>query len=75
LVGCNLAGNNAYFVRKDLLNDRVKELSAEKAFKESKFRESRHIDHSLSFLGGKDRLALIKGLDVFNVLDNKIEKL
>jgi hypothetical protein len=75
LVGCNLAGNNAYFVREDLLNDRVKELSAEKAFKESKFRESRHIDHSLSFLGGKDRLALIKGLDVFNVLENKIEKL
>lgn len=75
LVGCNLAGNNAYFVRKDLLNDRVKEISVEKAFKVSQFRESRDIDHRLSFLGGKDRLALIKGLDVLNVIDNSIEKL
>ena len=26
LIGCNLAGNNAYFLRKDLLNEKVKEL-------------------------------------------------
>lgn len=75
LVGCNLAGNNAYFVRKDLLNNHIKELSIELAFKESKFRESRNIDQSMSFLSGKARLECIKGLDVINVIENKLEKL
>ncbi len=75
LVGCNLAGNNAYFVRKDLLNEKVKELSIDKAYKESKFRESRNKDYSLSYLSGKERLEQIKGLEVLNIETNQIEKL
>ncbi|MEO6188055.1 MAG: FkbM family methyltransferase, partial [Ginsengibacter sp.] len=75
LVGCTLAGNNAFFVRKDLLNEKVKRLSVEEAFKESKFRESRNQDYSLSFLSGEERLETIKGLEVINVLTNEKEKL
>ena len=75
LVGCNLAGNNAYFVKNSLLNDKVKELSVEEAFKESKFRESRNKDYSLSYLAGKERLEMIKGLEVMNVMTNEMEKL
>jgi hypothetical protein len=75
LVGCNLAGNNAYFVRKDLLNEKVKELSIDKAYKESKFRESRNKDYSLSYIAGKERLELIKGLQVLNTETNQLEKL
>jgi len=75
LVGCTLAGNNAYFVRKDLLNESVKELSIEEAYKESKFRESRNKDFSLSFISGNDRLDILKGLDVINIETNKKEKL
>ena len=41
LVTCNSAGNNAFFVKKNLLNDKVKELSIKEAFQERKFRESR----------------------------------
>ena len=33
-VCCNKAGNNAFFVKKELLNDRVKEQSIEKGFYE-----------------------------------------
>ena len=38
LVTCNSAGNNAFFVKKNLLNDKVKELSIKEAFQERKFR-------------------------------------
>lgn len=67
LVGTNSAGNNAFFVRNDLLNDRLEVLSVEQAFRPSKFRESFDAEGQLSYLRGDDRLALIKGLSVLNV--------
>ena len=75
LVGCNIAGSNAFFVRKDLLNEKVKELTPEIAFKESQTRESRDTDYSLSFIAGNERLELIKGLEVINILTETKEKL
>lgn len=75
LIGCNNAGNNAYFLRRDLLNDKITEVSVEQGYIESKYRESRNQDYSLSYLAGKERLKLIKGLDVLNVITNQIEKL
>jgi hypothetical protein len=74
-VGCNLAGNNAYFIQRSLLNEKVKEVPVAQGFKESKFRESRNKDYSFSYLAGKDRLEMIKGMDVINVLTNENEKL
>jgi hypothetical protein len=75
LIGCNRAGNNAYFVRKSLLNERIRELSIDEAFIESKFRESRNKDYSLSYLAGKERYEMIKGLKVLNVISNELELL
>lgn len=75
LICCNLAGNNAYFVRKDLLNAKIKELTIEQAYKESRHRESRNKDYSLSYLIGKERLNIIKGLNVMNVISDEVEKL
>jgi hypothetical protein len=75
LVGCNNAGNNAYFVRKDLLNNIISEVSHELAFKESKYRESRDLHGNLTYISGKNRISQICGLDVLNVLNNNIEKL
>lgn len=75
LVGCSLAGNNAFFVRKDLVNNKVKAVSIESAFKESLFREGRKQDLSLSFLNGKKRLEAIDGLEVINVLTGEVEVL
>ena len=75
LIGCNLAGVNAYFLKNSLLNDKVKELSIDEAFKVSKFRDSRNKDYSLSYLEGKERIDMIKGLEVINVKTNKKEKL
>ena len=75
LVCCNLAGNNAYFVRKDLLNSVIKEKTVEEAFVLSKFREGRNKDYTLSFLDGEERYEAIKGMDVINIVTNEIEKL
>jgi hypothetical protein len=74
-IGCTSAGNNAYFVRKDKLNDIVRETSIESGFVSSMFRESRDSEGRLTYLTGRDRLEVIKGLPVFNVVTNQIEKL
>ena len=75
LIGGDLVGNNAFFVRQDLLNEKVKEVSVKSAYKESLFRESRNKDYSVSLLKGNERLELIKGLEVINVITNEKEKL
>lgn len=75
LVGSNLAGNNAYFIRRDLLNDKVKGVPLHKAFKNSKFRESRNEDFTLSCLSGSERYKLIQGMDVLNIETNELESL
>jgi hypothetical protein len=75
LVGCCDSGVNAFFVRKDLLNDKVRKLSVLDAYKEDKSRQSRNPKGKFSFFTGDERLSIIKGLNVVNVLTNKIEKL
>lgn len=67
LVGTNVAGNNAFFVRRDLLNDVVAEIPLEVAFKASKYRESRNQAGKLSFISGDSRLDVIRGLPVWDV--------
>lgn len=49
LVGSNRAGNNAFFVRKDL-SGRLPVCSAEDTYVRSQFRESRDINGELSYL-------------------------
>lgn len=75
LIGCNLAGNNAYFVKREMLNSSIKEVSVSDAFRDSRFRESRASDYSLSLLSGRDRLDEIRGLEVVNVLTGEKEVL
>lgn len=73
-VGCNSAGNNAYFVKRSLLDHiSLPELSCEQGFMDAKFRESRDPQGNLTYLGGTDRLKEIKGLQVWNVEEQKME--
>jgi len=73
LICCNAAGNNAYFVRKDLLNDKICQTSIELAYNESKFRESRDINGNLTHLEKNERYDCIKGLIVLNTISNELE--
>ncbi len=61
-VGCNTAGNNAFFVRRDLLPDNLRELSVEEGFVAGKFRESRDEDGKLLFLSSENEAQLLANL-------------
>jgi hypothetical protein len=74
-IGCNSAGNNAYFVRKDKLNDSVRETSLGNGYVVSKFRDSRNRRGRLNYLNGLARIKAIKGMPVYNVDANQIENL
>jgi len=71
-VGCNSNGNNAYFVRNDKLGD-LKKISVEDGYVESKFRESRDTLGRLTFIDGKERIEEIRGLEVYNTKEEKLE--
>ncbi|MFD2569024.1 hypothetical protein ACFSUS_00160 [Spirosoma soli] len=73
-VGCNQAGNNAYFVKKEKLNG-LSALSVEEGYVYSRFRENRNQEGVMSFLDGAERSALLKGLPVINIETNKEEYL
>lgn len=74
-IGCNSAGNNAYFVRKDKLNDSVRETSLESGYVLSMDRQSRDREGRLTYVTGSDRIEVIRGLPVYNTSTNLIEEL
>ncbi|WP_291271240.1 hypothetical protein [Geothrix sp.] len=65
-VGCNEAGNNAYFVRKDL-SDPFLVVSPEAGFMDSRFRESRDTQGHMNRLAGPARLEAIAHLPVVDL--------
>ncbi len=72
-VGCNSAGNNAYFILNDKLGN-IKPLLPSEGFVRSKFKESRNENGVLTYLHGKLREDKIKNLEVFNTRTNQLEK-
>jgi hypothetical protein len=73
LVGTNIASCNAFYVRSDLLNDKVNVLHPEEAFTQSNYRESRDEIGNLTFIGADKRIEVIKGMPVFEVEKGIIE--
>jgi hypothetical protein len=68
LVGGNRAGNNAFFVRRDVLGD-IPEVEAAEAWAPSRFRESRGADQELTYVSShSDRLALMADMPVVDVI-------
>ncbi|MBX9592553.1 MAG: hypothetical protein K2X43_24965 [Hyphomonadaceae bacterium] len=67
LVGGNSAGNNAFFVRRDVLGA-LSAVTPKAAFRPAKFRESRNEDCSLSYLDPADALKVIGHLNIVNVV-------
>jgi len=74
-IGCNSAGNNAYFIKKEYLNDRVCETALEDGYVVSKFRESRNSEGKLTFLGGRERIETLRGMPIYNTETEQIEEL
>jgi hypothetical protein len=71
LVGSNSTGQNAFFVRRDRLNG-LQELTADEAYVESRFRESRDQFGRLNYLAGKARLREINDMTVLDVERNTL---
>jgi hypothetical protein len=69
LVGCNSAGNNAFFVRKDLV-ETFPVQNAVDAFRSARFRESRNSDGTLSFLETEAALRAIATMPLEQVVDD-----
>jgi hypothetical protein len=66
-IGCNSAGNNAYFIRRDAMNAKVVQVSLEQGYVRSRYRESRDREGRLNYLGGAARTASIRGLPVYDI--------
>lgn len=69
-IGCNSAGNNAYFVKKNLLKDLLPR-SIEDGFVRGKFRESRDQNGKLTYYNSEKQFELIKGLPVYDTIEGK----
>jgi hypothetical protein len=74
LVGCNSAGNNAYFVRNNKI-DNLPILTAQEAFVDARFRDSRDERGNLTYLTGAERFRAIAELNVHDLRQNKIVSL
>jgi hypothetical protein len=69
-IGCNSAGNNAYFVRKADANA-FHHPSLPEDFVAAKFREGRDLEGNLAFISQLEGFALIKDLPVWDVMTNQ----
>ena len=71
-VGCNSAGNNAYFVKRTHLGS-LRAIAPDEGFVESAFSESRDAHGRWTFLKGQNRLRSIRGVEIFNTRTGAIE--
>jgi hypothetical protein len=66
-VGCNAAGNNAFFVKSDLRPSSLIELKPAEGFVRAQFRESRAADGTLAFLTEVQETAILDKLPLIEV--------
>lgn len=67
LVGTNSVGSNAFFVRRDLLNENVREVELASCVRQASFRDSRGADGELTFLSGRDRAGAMAAMPLVDV--------
>jgi hypothetical protein len=70
LLGSNVWGHNAFFVRADVASV-FNPVAAAVAYVRSNFRESRGLDGKLTYVRGDNRLNLIQDLPVVNVITDE----
>lgn len=70
-MGSNSAGNNAFFVRKDCIAH--EKIPKKTDFIESKYRESRNEKGELTFVRGRERLNVIKEMELMNLENGHVQ--
>jgi len=66
-VGSNTAGNNAFFVRRDLLPATLREVSVAEGYVALQFREARDAQGKLAFMSPEQEAKLVNGLPLVEV--------
>jgi len=66
-VGCNSAGNNAFFVKRNLMTSELKELSSSEGYVRSMFRESRNAAGKLAFMSFEEEQENLLSLPLIDV--------
>jgi hypothetical protein len=66
-VGCNTAGNNAFFIRQDLKPDRLKTPTVEEGYVAAQFRESRDESGELIFISHEEEIRILSTLPLVEV--------
>lgn len=66
-VGSNKAGNNAFFVRRDLLPPSLRELTAAEGYVALQFREARDEKGKLAYLSPEEEAAMVNALPLVEV--------
>jgi len=73
-IGCNSAGNNAYFVRSNKI-DNLPVLTPQQAFVDARWRDSRDKKGKLTHLTGAERLQPIAHMEVYDLKQDKLAPL
>ena len=71
-IGCNSAGNNAYFVRSDRMS-KLTSVDVQSGYVAAKFREHRDQEGNLTFTPASEAIESIRGMPVYNILSDEIE--
>jgi hypothetical protein len=66
-IGCNSAGNNAFFVRNDLKPDALKEITSEEGYVAAQFRESRDEFGGLIYLSLEEEQKILNSLPLVGI--------
>lgn len=72
LVGVNAAGSNAFFVRRELLNEEVAEVMMESCRRPASFSDSRDAGGQLTFVRGAARRAVIADMPLLDVVSGAV---
>ena len=74
-VGSNSQNNNAFFVKKELVEKYLSKLIVSSDSGSSSFRESRDSKGNLNFIRGEERLSEIKEMNLFDLNTNNTKKI
>jgi hypothetical protein len=74
LVGSNVWGHNAFFIRADIAGE-FRDLEPRQAYVASKFRESRDAGGKLTYARGNDRIKIIQDMPVIDVSTGRTDRI
>ena len=70
-IGCNSAGNNAFFIKENIRSANIKAITVEEGFVQGKFRESSNENGQLIYLSLAEELLLLENMPLVEIKNKK----